>query len=442
MSAQPTTPSRLRASAPAEADDALPSAAMASLTTPTSHRELLLVLSTAFVVRLAYFIELIGFPLFTGPTADTLKYLGRAEEILAGSWLGEGVYFHSSPIYSYLLAAAIGTGAATPLELSSVAWLQLLASVGTAGLTWAAARARSGPRAGLIAGLLYALSPGAVFYDGELLGDFILPLVAAAAAWVALSRPLTLPRLVGLGAIIGFGALARPNYLVLLGPLAILVHTTPWKSWAARTAALSLGAALMVAPVTLRNATVGGDVVMISSNGGVNLYIGNGPGSTGAFSAPAYWGSGLEAYSTREAEATLGRPLKPSEVSAHYTSRALLWIRENPAAYLALVGRRLRLVVGGYEIPNHMDLNFFAQQSRVLRWLPARWGLVLPLAGAGAVLATRRSVRSTLPLLMVAFYLGSIAALFFVTGRYRFPIFPLLAALVGAGAVAWPTASM
>lgn len=404
-------------------------------------RGLLAVLAVALAVRLLYFMQLVGFPLFSGPTADTLKYLGRAQEILAGSWLGEGIYFHSSPAYSYLLAAALGLGIASPVELSGVAWLQLLVSVAAAGLCWALGRHLAGPRAGLVAGLVYALAPGAVFYDGELLGDFLLPPVIVAAAWLGTSGPPTWRRLLGLGALVGFGALARPNFLVLLGPLA-LVCFVPRPVWAGRVAVLALGAALVVGPVSLRNRIVGEDTVMISSNGGVNLFIGNGPDATGAFRAPAYWGSGLEAYSTRAAEAAAGRSLKPSEVSAHWRREAVAWIRANPGGYLRLVGRRLRLLVGGYEVPNHMDLHFFQRHSAVLWLLPARWGLVLPLAGAGAVLSARRDRRWALPVLMLAFYLGSIVALFFVTGRYRFPAFPLFAALIGAGVAAWPASTL
>ncbi len=399
---------------------------------------LLAVLAAAFLARGLYFLEISSLPLFSVPTADTLKYLEQAQQVLDGDLLGQGVYFHSSPIYGYLLAAALSLGLATPVDLSMVAWLQLLVGVGTAGLCWALGRRLGGDRAGLVAGLLYALAPAAVFYDGELLGDFLLPpVVAAVALWGG--GDLRGRRLVGLGALIGLGAVARPILLLLLAPLALVAYT-PRPAWVGRVGALAFGAMLLVAPVTARNAVVGGDAVLVSSNGGVNLFLGNRDGATGAFQAPAYWDSGLEAHSTREAEARVGHALRPSEVSRFWAREALGWIAAHPTRWAGLVGRRLRLFLGHYEIPNHMDLGFFAARSRTLRWLPARWWLVLALGAAGVALGARRTREHALPLLMLAAYAGGIVALFFVTGRYRFPVFPLLAAFAGVGVAAWPAA--
>jgi len=176
---------------------------------------------------------------------------------------------------------------------------------------------------------------------------------------------------------------------------------------------------------------LGRDFVLISSNGGVNLFIGNNPQANGTFKAPGPWPSHLEASSTAYAEEVAGHPLRPSAVSAWFTREAARYAVTQPADYAGKVGRRLRLLASAYEIPNHMDLDFFRARSGVLKALPFTWGIVLPWALAGAVFAFRR--RGSGPALgLAAVYLLSLAALFFVTGRYRFPAFALLAAFAAA----------
>lgn len=396
------------------------------------------VVAAALAVRLLYFVGICDFPLFYAATGDTVEYARRAQTILAGELLGRGVYFHSSPAYPYFIAAVKAVTRGGFADFRVVALLQLLASVATAALVFLLGKRLAGTAAGVVAGLVYALSPAAVFYDGELLMDFLLPAVLAGVALLASTTRWSLRRAAAAGALISVGALARPSYLLLLLPAALVIwFLAEGTSRLARgkyVAALVAAAALVVAPCAVRNYVVGRDVVLISSNGGVNLFIGNNPQANGTFKAPGPWPAHLEASSTAYAEEKLGRPLKPSEVSAFFTREAATYVVTQPGDYLTKVGRRLRLVAGAYEIPNHMDFNFFRPRSGVLKILPFTWGIIFPWALAGAVLAAaRRKFRPTLALAVV--YLGSLATLFFVTGRYRFPAFPLLAVFAAAAAV-------
>ncbi len=397
------------------------------------------VVAAALAVRLLYFAGMRDFPLFFAATGDTVEYARQAQVILGGEVLGRGVYFHSSPAYPYFIAAVKVATHGGFADFRAVALLQLLVSAGTAALTFLLGKRLAGTTAGVVAGLVYALSPAAVFYDGELLMDFLLPAVLAGAALLASTTRWSLGRAAGLGALIALGALARPSYLLLLLPAAaaiwFMAEGTSRLGRGKYVAALAVAAAAVVAPCAVRNYVVGRDFVLVSSNGGVNLFIGNNPQANGTFKAPGPWPAHLEASSTAYAEEKVGRPLKPSEVSAYFTREAVGYALTQPGDYITKVGRRLRLLASAYEIPNHMDFNFFRPRSGVLKVLPLTWGIILPWALAGAVLtARRRNFWPGLALLVV--YLGSLATLFFVTGRYRFPAFPLLAVFAGAGAVA------
>ncbi|UCH79092.1 MAG: glycosyltransferase family 39 protein, partial [Candidatus Coatesbacteria bacterium] len=398
---------------------------------------LLAVVAVALGVRLAYYVGLRDFPLFNAPTGDTVEYASRARAILAGDLLGgPGVYFHSSPAYPYFLAALAALRGGDLQDLRLVALVQLLLSAGTAALVYLLGKKLLNSAAGgAVAGLLYALSPVAVFYDGELLMDFLLPPVLVGVALLATTRRWSLGRAAAAGALTAFGALARPSYLLLLLPVALAIwfggEAAPRRQRLKWLGGLIVAAALVVLPCTIRNYVVGRDLVLISSNGGVNLFIGNNPQANGTFKAPGPWPAHLEASSTAYAEDKAGRSLQPSAVSAFFTREAARYAVTQPVDYLGKVGRRLRLLASAYEIPNHMDLEFFRARSGVLKLLPFTWGIVLPWALAGAFFAFRR--RGSGPALgLAAVYLLSLATLFFVTGRYRFPAFALLAAFAAA----------
>jgi len=396
------------------------------------------VVAAALAVRLAYFAGMRDFPLFNSPTGDTAEYAREAAEIAAGKILGADVYFHSSPAYPYFLAAVKLVTRGGFADFRDAALLQLLVSALTAFLIFLLGRRLLGTWGGVAAGLLYALSPAAVFYDGELLMDFLLPPVMVGAALLATTtKRWSVRRAAGLGALVALGALARPNYLLLLAPAAgavwFLSAPAPRRERLKWLGALVVAAAVVVLPVTVRNYVVGRDVVLLSSNGGVNLFIGNNPQANGTFAAPGPWPSHLERSSKAYAEAAAGRSLKPSEVSAYFTREAAAYVARHPGDYVAKVGRRLRLLANSYEIPNHMDFSFFRARSAVLKWLPFTWGIVLPWALAGAWFAARRREFSP-ALALVGVYLASLVTFFFVTGRYRFPAFALLAVLAVAGA--------
>jgi flagellar biosynthesis protein FliQ len=93
--------------------------------------------------------------------------------------------FHHGAFYYYLLAPAAALSGASPVAI--VLEIALL-GIAAAGLTWWLARAMGGPVAGLIAGLLLALSPAAIDESTFIWNPNPIPFFAAlalAAAWHA-----------------------------------------------------------------------------------------------------------------------------------------------------------------------------------------------------------------------------------------------------------------
>jgi 4-amino-4-deoxy-L-arabinose transferase-like glycosyltransferase len=103
---------------------------------------------------------------------------------------------------------------------------QVLLGVGSVALLWAIVRRHYGPNAGLLAGLLLALTPVAALMFRFNNPDALLVLLMLAAVW-AMSRALSDGRwrwLVLCGAFVGFGFLAKQLQVLLVLPALALTY--------------------------------------------------------------------------------------------------------------------------------------------------------------------------------------------------------------------------
>jgi len=182
---------------------------------------------------------------------------------------------------------------------------------------------------------------------------------------------------------------------------------------------------------------VGGDFVILSSQGGMNLYIGNNPKADGTYKPlyPTYMNLETEAkYHRQIAEQNLGRSLKPSEVSRYWAGRAWEFIRNHPGRFVRLLARKFHLFWNAYEIPDTESYYFYQKFSPVLKRLPVRFGLIAVLGFAG-ICVTLRNPNAMLPRLMVLGILA-ITLPFFVLARYRIPVVLPLVMFAACAAVA------
>lgn len=399
-------------------------------------RAALVLFFLALGVRLVVLAQLAGSPWLEVPLGDARHFDQWGQEIAAGAWRGEQV-FYQAPLYPYFLGSVYAlSGHAPGLVRLLQCLLGALAAVGTAAATTRFATRR----AGLVAGGLAALYAPAIWYDLQLEKTSLATSLTALLLFLMVARGRERaprwPFLAGL--VLGALVLLRENAAVLALPLA-WAFARDGGARARRLGALALGVALVLTPVAWRNAELGGAFLPTASNAGVNFYIGNGAEADGQY-RPLVAGRGHPDYeredATRIARELSGRALSPAGVSAFWFRLALEEIADEPAHFARLVLHKARLLAHHGEIMDAVALQAFADESGLLRALaPLSFGVLLPLVVAGAVLALGRE-RAGLALASAALVALSIV-LFFVVGRFRLGLLPFVLPFAGIALTEW-----
>ena len=199
-----------------------------------------------------------------------------------------------------------------------------------------------------------------------------------------------------------------------------------------------LGLILTIGPVVARNYVLSGEWHVSTSQLGSNFYIGNNPDADGTYT-PLAFGRGdamVERHDARRlAEQATGKTLSPKEVSAYWLERSLGYLRDQPAHWLQLMGKKIWLLVAAVEVADTEDQYVYADYASVLRYLGKVWhmGVLLPLAAAGVVLTLGEWRKIGWLYLLIAGYAATLVA-FYVFARYRFPLMPMLLLLAAGGA--------
>jgi tetratricopeptide (TPR) repeat protein len=194
---------------------------------------------------------------------------------------------------------------------------------------------------------------------------------------------------------------------------------------------------VLVGLVALRNYTVEPDMVLVSSNGGENFFMGNNPKSEGIYCRMEGISPDIEHQKEdvqKAAEAKAGRKLTRARASSYWMRQAMIYIRDNFPEYLRLEALKLKRIFSGTEYTNMYFLWFErAEFTKSLRIPAAHFYLVLPLAIIGAVLLARDWRKYALIYIMILLSVLNML-IFYVDERYRLPMVPFLI-LLGAGGI-------
>ena len=406
--------------------------------------DVLVVFCVALALRSFHLWETVGTPFFETLSSDAKLYQQIAREIAAGDVLLEerGGYY-LGPLYPYFLALIQLLAGPSTL---AVRGLQVLLSATSAVLVYRLGQTLFGRGVALLAGLGTAVYGPLIFYGAIPLPATLVVLLNLAVL-VLLVEALRAPSpwwWLATGLALGLAADARGNALLfapfLAGSIVAAFGLARWRRWAAATAWVALGTILAIAPVTLRNAGVGGEFVPLTTNLGTNLYLGNHARSDGLLTTLVYKGRhmgvtvGAQYQSFRQvARRELGRAdASDAEVSRFWTGLAYDEVRRNPMRWLRLMGRKAYYYAAAFEVPNNRSYEFSKRFSSLLRGPLLGWGLVFPLAMLGVLASRKTWRRHAAPLgFLLAHFLGVVA--FFVTARYRLAAVPVLTLYAAVG---------
>ena len=390
---------------------------------------LVIVAAAAVAVRAAVFPQLVGrLPLHRDAPrgTDAFTYHVWAQQIIAfGPLRAKQQPFYYSPLYPYMLSGAYLVAGSVDITAGMVmnAGVGVACAVCVAGLAWRLA----GGWAGLVSGLLLALSGAQVATEALLLTDGVLPALCMGALWLAVElrrrercgRPLPAWLWLGPGLLLGVAAVGRGSNLLVGAAFCAMLAAPALKRRAWRpvvsAAALGAGVALAVAVPVLRNGLMF-DTWKLTTNGPVNLFIGNAPGATGIFTYPPGFDELWSRFDKGDSAwlGELGRR-----------------IGERPAALPAVLGRKTLLFFNSWHAPDNGDYYFFRRYVPLLRFCTLGPLVIYTLGFAGVALTARRWRRMA-PLYVFGLSFAASIIIVLVSGRYKLPFLALLCVFAGA----------
>ena len=364
-----------------------------------------------------------GHPLFGYPVIDAAWHHGWSGLISGGDLLAYAPFFRA-PLYPWLLGIWYAVAGMTPL---AGALLSLVLTV-SGSMVLHRIAGRIMPRWwALGAGMVWALWGTSVFYSSLLL---ITPLFTLMLLLSFLL--LTGDRWKVLGWLtLGLACVARPTALLLL-PAAWFAGGRP-----GLRGSLAMGAPIAV--VWAVNILAGDPGTVLSSQGGINLFLGNSMDSDGytAFAPsveepPGDWSYGEDLPYVDNVEMASRKAFpemdRGSRISAEWTGRAVSEVFEDPLHWLGLTGMKVLYLVSPIEIPSNYDPYYYRGLSPVIALLlhppPAALPmLLLWLLLPGAIFSGRagRDARAA-GLFAITLAVGILP--FFVTARFRLPLVP------------------
>lgn len=385
----------------------------------------------ALIPRIIYLYENRANPFFESPVVDAKTFLDKALLIAGGDLWGGPEPFWQPPLYIYLLALVcwlLPTSYFIGIRLLQSA-LGALACV----LVYLLARRAFGERVGRIAGGISAICGSLLYFEGELLAvsvEIVLNLLLLHRLSLALEND-RLPNWVLAGIFAGLAALTRPNILLFIG---VFCGWLAWRWWRDSTLApwrrmlwLLLPATLVISPITWRNWTAEPDLVFISSNGGLNFYIGNNADykRTVSLHPGMHWEQMVMEPERAGHETAAAK-------SSFFLRKGIAYILANPLAACGHLLEKGFHFYSGPEIKRNQNIYYARQHSRILSLLLWDWylsipfGLIGPLSLIGLGLSFRnRDLPVAVPRLYAICYIASVL-LFFPVARYRMPVLPIL----------------
>jgi hypothetical protein len=367
---------------------------------------------------------------------ETWEYERIADHLLRG----DGFVFehmntvyrsYAEPLYPFLVA---GVYALTQHSQWTLVLVQIALSAVTALVALqCASRLTQDPRIAALAGMLVAIHPGLVIYTMKLHPLVLDVLFLTLVAWSSLcygDRP-TARRVAVIGAVSGFCALTRPTVLAVVPLVCWWIWRTTNTSVSIRLGrvALMLGVlGALVSPWVIRNYAVHSQFMLTRSNTPFVFWLGNNPQATGSsldkegrelfMLAPPEFRASIEAADERTQNRLFGEA-------------AWAYIRSDPWGFVWRTWQKwiyfwwFTPQAGHLYPPGWLDLYRVWWAGLACAGLYGLW--------AAPTLAPVLRIRIWF-LIGMGGMIGAIQSLFYIEGRHRLAVEPMLSGIIAFGA--------
>ena len=387
----------------------------------------------ALVFRLFYFFEYHGFLEFSHPTVDALYHHLSAMAIASGALTAAEPFFRA-PLYNYFLGVIYWP---TGNDIALARALQLLIGSFTPLLVFLIGRKVFDRRCALVAALLALLCGDLVYFEGELLLEFLATTLIL-LTWLACLSHRSTGRFGWLylaGFLAGLAIITRPNMVIMAPMLLWLLYQNHKSSHRSKLVSSVRLLAMMLIPLVMvlfHNLTRDDPALAIATQGGINFYLGNNLAADGVSAVmPGKLGYNWQYQGIKHlAEQQIGERLTPSQISSFYYRKAVSEILAEPFHWLSLLLKKFYLFFSGADISNNRNLIAFKSQFTTLKFLPIGMWLLGAVGIIGMITSWRRHAAARTLAAFVLLYALTFA-LFFVNSRFRLPTLPLLALFSG-----------
>jgi len=403
---------------------------------------------SSFAVRFFCVVHLKGF--YANFLSDSSLYRLLSRSILSGSH----PVFPVSPLYSFFIAGTsgfFGDWSVLLFQILLTSLVPVLVFLMVDKLTrrlWIP----------YLAGIFASLYAPSLFYSSLLLPDALFNLTNLATLFFLFVgfRKDSCWCFLFAGLSAGLSLLLRGNVVLFVAAVFLYLLTTD--KFRRYAIVFAVPVSVVISPVVIGN-IANGEKLLLTSNVGINLFVGNNPNATGRYSQPPGLSLGDDLVGKKAAEYILGRKLTYSEASSFWAKKALQFIIDAPGKFFSLLLRKLAFFWSVYEVPRVENFYLAGKMFPMLLYNPFFFW-ISPLVIYGIYLFVRR--RSWLiPGFVITYFISLLP--FFVVGRFRVgvsgamivlaacsldefsprlrKVFPLILAIVFVVSVSWFTFS-
>jgi 4-amino-4-deoxy-L-arabinose transferase-like glycosyltransferase len=380
---------------------------------------LLCMLGAGLALRIAAVV------LFTPPLfSDDTDYVALGKSLShAGAYELEGhATAYRPPGYPLLLAASFTLfgDSLVPVRIA-----QSFADMISCFLVFALGKRLFSERVGLIGAGIFAFFPVQILYVSILMTETVFTTLLLLYLYICTGRHDSWRMSVLEGLVLGAGTLVRPTILLIPAALFVVRWMYGWTRTENLRALAITGAAtlIIVSPWLIRNYYAFGRI-SLTSNTGVNFWMGSHSGASGSYSFPA---DNPLASATDEFKRTdLG------------TRLGIEFIRDHPLEYAMLIPKKWAhffsvdywlLLAMHYQPDFHTAPNAATVFSRFplrdVLALQIPFAAVILLAAFGISCHARGDSQSVAFLMAPCAYWILVHLVFYAAARYRFPVVPL-----------------